>query len=131
MAITIDHDADSFTPSSGTIATPGIIAAQAFIGSLVGNADSATTLAGTLNIADGGTGQTTKTDAFDALSPLTSKGDLIVDNGTNNIRLPVGTNGDVLTADSSVAAGVKWAAPAAGGGGITTGKAIAMAMVFG
>jgi len=63
-----------------------------------------------IGIAYGGTGQTTQTAAFDALSPATTKGDLIVDNGTNNVRLPVGTNGHVLTADSTVTEGLKWAA---------------------
>jgi hypothetical protein len=65
---------------------------------------------GTLPIANGGTGQTTQTAAFDALSPLTTKGDLIVNNGTNDIRLAVGTDAFVLTADSTQASGVKWAA---------------------
>ena len=73
---------------------------------------TASNVTGTVAIANGGTGQTTQTAAFDALSPATTKGDLIVDNGTNNIRLAVGTNAHVLTADSTVAAGVKWAAPA-------------------
>ena len=63
-----------------------------------------------IGIAYGGTGQTTQTAAFDALSPATTKGDLIVDNGTNNVRLPVGTNGYVLTADSTATEGLKWAA---------------------
>jgi len=63
-----------------------------------------------IGIAYGGTGQTTQTAAFDALSPATTKGDLIVDNGTNNVRLPVGTNGHVLTADSTATEGLKWAA---------------------
>lgn len=67
-------------------------------------------IGGTLGIAKGGTGQTTQTAAFDALSPTTTKGDLIVDNGTNAIRVAVGTNTHVLTADSSQASGVKWAA---------------------
>ena len=70
---------------------------------------------GTLPIANGGTGQTTQTAAFDALAPTTTKGDLIVHNGTDNIRVAVGaTNGHVLTVDSATASGVKWAA---GGGG--------------
>src|SRR5690606_1659314 len=45
-----------------------------------------------------------------------SKGDLIVGTGDNTTtRLPVGANGQLLTADSSQPAGVKWApAPAAG-----------------
>jgi len=72
---------------------------------------TAANVTGTVAIANGGTGQTTQTAAFDALAPTTTKGDLIVDNGTNNIRLAVGTNTQVLTADSTVAAGVKWAAP--------------------
>jgi len=77
-------------------------------------------LSATLAISSGGTGQTTQTAAFDALAPTTSKGDLIVDNGTNNVRLPVGVDTYVLTADSGVAAGVKWAAPAGGGSNITS-----------
>lgn len=70
----------------------------------------AANLSGSVSIANGGTGQTTQTAAFDALSPLTTKGDLIVNNGTNDIRLAVGTNDFVLTADSTQASGVKWAA---------------------
>ncbi len=46
--------------------------------------------------------------------PLDTKGDLIVF-GQKNERLPVGTNGQVLTADSAQALGVKWATPASGG----------------
>ncbi len=46
-------------------------------------------------------------------SPLTTKGDLLVFT-TVNARLPVGTNGQVLTADSTQTAGVKWATPAGG-----------------
>lgn len=65
---------------------------------------------GTLPIANGGTGQTSQTAAFDALAPTTTKGDLIVYNGTDNIRVGVGTNDFILTADSAQASGVKWAA---------------------
>jgi len=67
-------------------------------------------------IANGGTGQTTQTAAFDALAPTTTKGDLIVHNGSDNIRVAVGaTNGHVLTVDSATASGVKWAAGGSGG----------------
>ena len=62
-------------------------------------------------IANGGTGQTTKTAAFDALSPNTTKGDLIVHNGTNNVRIPVGVNKYTIVADSANANGIKWVKP--------------------
>ena len=56
-------------------------------------------------------------DVFDTLfaqSPLTTKGD-IVTYSTLNTRLAVGTNGQVLTADSAEATGLKWATPASSG----------------
>jgi hypothetical protein len=69
---------------------------------------AASQLSGATPIANGGTGQTTANPAFNALAPTTTKGDLIA-YSTVNARVPVGTNGQVLTADSAQATGVKWA----------------------
>lgn len=75
----------------------------------------AVTLSGTaLPIANGGTGQTTATTAFAALSPQTTKGDLVA-YSTTPVRVGVGSNGQILTADSTAASGVSWQ-PASGGG---------------
>lgn len=52
--------------------------------------------------------------AFNALSPLTTKGD-ILSFSTVNARLGVGTDGQVLTADSTQTLGIKWATPASSG----------------
>lgn len=88
---------------------------------------TASNVTGTVAIANGGTGQTTQTAAFDALAPTTTKGDLIAHNGTDNVRVAVGTNGYVLTADSTAASGVAWAAAAqvypGAGVAVSTGSA--------
>lgn len=76
---------------------------------------SLTGLTTPLSVAQGGTGATTATASFSAIAPTTTKGDLIVHNGTTNVRVPAGTNGQELQADSTEASGVKWVTPAGGG----------------
>lgn len=62
-----------------------------------------TGVTGTLPIANGGTGQTTALAAFDALSPMTTLGDIIYEGaGASALRLPIGTSGQVLTVSGGI-----------------------------
>jgi hypothetical protein len=66
----------------------------------------------TIAIANGGTGQTSASAAFNALSPITTTGDLILGNGTNSAtRLAIGANTYVLTSNGTTAS---WVAPTSG-----------------
>jgi hypothetical protein len=67
-------------------------------------------------ISGGGTsGDVTITNSM--ATAIDAKGDVIVGTGADAFsRLAVGTNNQVLTADSSTATGLKWATPAGGGG---------------
>lgn len=81
-----------------------------------GNHASAGYLTGTVAIANGGTGQTSASAAFNALSPITSTGDLILGNGVNSAtRLAIGTSGQVLTSNGTTAV---WQAASGGGGSL-------------
>ena len=64
-----------------------------------------------LTVAAGVPSWATPTDQ----TPLTTKGDLFTFS-TVDARVGVGANGTVLTADSAEATGLKWQAPAGGGG---------------
>lgn len=67
-------------------------------------------------ISGGGTsGTVTVTNSM--ATAIDAKGDLIAGTADDTFaRLAVGTNGQVLTADSAEATGLKWASPASGGG---------------
>lgn len=59
---------------------------------------------GAVAIANGGTGQTTASAAFNALSPITVEGDLIIGNGANSAtRLAIGANGYILSSNGTTA----------------------------
>ena len=80
--------------------------------------DAAGTIAGVTagtGISGGGTsGTVTVTNSM--ATAIDAKGDLIAGTGADTFsRLAVGTNGHVLTADSTAATGIKWAAVAGGG----------------
>ena len=96
----VDVSVPSFlTSSGGPITSSGTIAL-----SYSGTA---------LPLANGGTGQTTKAPAFDALSPMTTSGDIIY-GGTSGTgtRLAKGSDGQVLTLASGIPS---WAAGGAAG----------------
>jgi len=61
------------------------------------------------NPTSGGLSFTYPQPTREALSPLFVKGDIFVRNSTESTRLPVGTDGKYLRADSSTATGLAWA----------------------
>jgi trimeric autotransporter adhesin len=98
---------------TGTVTSSGNLT----LGGTLSGVSLTTQVSGTLPIANGGTGQTTASAAFNALSPITTTGDLILGNGTNSAtRLGIGLNTYVLTSNGTTAS---WQAPAAGGSNIT------------
>jgi len=69
----------------------------------------------TLSITRGGTGASTAITGFDALAPLSTKGDILTYHTSASQRLGVGSNGQVLTAASGQTPGLEWADPEEGG----------------
>ena len=120
----------ALAPSSGgtvtSVSASGGTTGLTFSGSPITSAGTVT-LGGTLALASGGTGQTTKAAAFNALSPVTTTGDLIIGNGANSAtRLPIGASGTVLvsngtTASWSTTAGAGTVTSVATGTGLTGG----------
>jgi hypothetical protein len=67
----------------------------------------------TIAIANGGTGHTTAAASFNALSPMTTAGDMIYENNTPSAaRLAIGSTGQVLTVSGGLPV---WATPATSG----------------
>jgi hypothetical protein len=77
---------------------------------------TAANVSGIVAVANGGTGATTKSEGFDALSPMSTSGDIIYGgaNGTGT-RLGKGSDGQVLTLSSGVPS---WANASGGGSGV-------------
>lgn len=97
------------TNGDGVSGNPSIDVAEAQLdlSNMSGQVALAGQVSGSLPISNGGTGNTTATAGFDALAPSTTKGDLIVYNGTDNIRIGAPTNGKLWVADSTEASGWK------------------------
>jgi len=95
---------------------------------------AASKLTGTVAIANGGTGATTKAAGFDALSPMTVVGDIMYGgvSGTGTV-LSKGTANQVLTMNAAATA-PEWKTPAAGAtdiNGLTDGKTILNSVFLG
>jgi hypothetical protein len=111
------ENTDSVASVNGQTGTVSLSPSDVGMDSWTGNAfiDTLGTLitgtwnAAPIDIAYGGTGATTKTGAYNALSPMVAKGDLVTHDGTDNIALTAGTDGQTLVTDSTVASGLKWA----------------------
>jgi len=66
-------------------------------------------------------------DVFNFLDQIDAdKGDILVNDGTNWNLLPVGTNGKILTANSTEANGIEWASPS---GGVISGTGVSFPSV--
>lgn len=96
--------------SSQTLSTSNVGGSPLSISvSSVGSTHTLSSSLATIPVLYGGTGQTSVAAAFGALSPLTTKGDLL-SYTTANARVPVGYDGWVLYADSSQSSGLRWGA---------------------
>lgn len=91
---------------------PGSVALRALVANDIPNLPATKITTGTLSISQGGTGQSTQSTAYNALSPNTTKGDLTIRNGSTNVRLAVGADGTILVANSGAAEGASWQANA-------------------
>lgn len=95
----IDQNSNNVNITGGAIAGVAISNGTVTGATITGGTVSG--LTAPIAIADGGTGQITKTAAFDALSPLTTQGDILTHNGTNNVRLARGTAGKYLRVNAA------------------------------
>jgi hypothetical protein len=113
--------ATSPTLSSPTFTTP--ILGTPTSGSLINcTGYPASAISGTISISGGGTGQTTAAAAFNALSPITTAGDLIIGNGANSAtRLAIGANGYILQSNGTTASWVAQNTPVSSFSAGTTG----------
>jgi len=89
---TVLHGNASGNPSFGSVVNADIAASTI---------DLTAKVTGVLPIANGGTNGATALAGFNNLSPLTTRGDLLTRDATNNIRLAVGTAGKFVRSDGT------------------------------
>lgn len=121
---TIDADQNTITNIENADIKSGANIAHAKMAALTGSRVMATDGAGvasassvtttTLGFLDATSSVQTQLNARVERATLTTKGDTFAATGASTVvRLPVGTNNQVLIADSAQAAGLRWADPAA------------------
>ena len=91
---------------------PSLGAAIPDISGYITQVDGDTITAAEFNTFVGGVYTYINTNITAALNKLTTKGDIFGHDGSDLKRLAVGTNGQVLTADSAATLGIKWASVA-------------------
>lgn len=94
-----------------SIANGGTGASVLSAGYLKSNGSVVSVQAVPIPVADGGTGGTNRTTAFNNLAPSASKGDFAIFDGSNWVDFPIGTDGQVLTANSTVSLGADYEIP--------------------
>jgi hypothetical protein len=98
--ITFGTDTNLYRSAANTLKTDDALIVTGDITVTSGSITGITDLA----IADGGTAASNKTAGFNNLSPLTTQGDLLYHDGSNNVRLVKGTAGQFLQMNSGATA---------------------------
>lgn len=106
--LTMSGGEPAWTTDTGTGSVTSVAATSSDLtigGSPITTTGTLTFALNTVAINKGGTGQTSATAAFNALSPLTTTGDIIYASGSNTAaRLAIGTSNQVLTVIGGVPA---------------------------
>jgi hypothetical protein len=132
ISISNATDATSYT-NGGSFTTAGgmSISKQLFLGNsynlpgITSPSDPTTGMRFYVDTSDSKFKSRNNTGVVTVYQPTTTKGDLVTHNGTTAVRLPIGTDGYVLKANSSTSSGIEWAvggSDSGGGGGNSSNK---------
>ena len=113
---------------AGTAGNPAIDISASYVGqssiTTLGTIGTGVWQGTAVGIAYGGTGQATANAAFAALSPLTTRGDLITRDATVPVRLAVGSSGKYLRSDGTDPSWQSIASTDLTYSGLTTGQVL-------